>query len=111
MQRGAVRKDLGLESQVLALREDGDAVIAERAADKDGVAGRGLVAGNSTPAGTTPTPVVVMNTPSPLPFSTTFVSPVTTGTPASREARAMLATMRSRSARGKPSSRMKAAER
>ena len=33
-------------------------------------------------AGTTPTPVVVMNTPSPLPCSTTLVSPVTTGTPA-----------------------------
>ena len=34
------------------------------------------------PSGTTPTPVVVMKTPSPLPCSTTLVSPVTTGTPA-----------------------------
>jgi hypothetical protein len=48
----------------------------------------------STPSGTTPTPVVVMKTPSPLPRSTTLVSPVTTGTPASLAARAMLSTMR-----------------
>ena len=61
------------------------------------------------PGGTTPTPVVVMNTPSPLPASTTLVSPVTTGTPASREAAAIESTMRFRSASGKPSSRMKPA--
>ena len=64
-----------------------------------------------TPAGTTPTPVVVMKTPSPLPCSTTFVSPVTMGTPASRAAWAIDSTMRFRSASGKPSSRMKLAER
>ena len=47
-----------------------------------------------TPGGSTPTPVVLMNTPSPLPCSTTLVSPVTTGTPASRAAAPMLCTMR-----------------
>jgi hypothetical protein len=73
--------------------------------------GRARWAEISTPSGTTPIPVVVMKTPSPLPFSTTLVSPVTTGTPASRAAAAMEATMRSRSARGKPSSRMKPAVR
>ena len=64
-----------------------------------------------TPVGTTPTPVVVMKTPSPLPFSTTLVSPVTTGTPASRDAAAIDSTMRFRSASAKPSSRMKPAAR
>jgi hypothetical protein len=39
-------------------------------------------------------PVVLMNTPSPLPCSTTLVSPVTTGTPASRAAAAIDSTMR-----------------
>jgi catalase-peroxidase len=38
----------------------------------------------STAPRATPTPVVLMKTPSPLPFSTTLVSPVTMGTPASR---------------------------
>ena len=52
-----------------------------------------------------------MKTPSPLPFSTTLVSPVTTGTPASRDAAAIDSTMRFRSASGKPSSRMKPAAR
>ncbi len=60
----------------------------------------------SSPAGTTPTPVVVMKTPSPFPASTTLVSPVTIGTPASRAARAIESTIRCRSASGKPSSRM-----
>ena len=61
------------------------------------------------PCATTPTPVVVMKTPSPLPASTTLVSPVTMGTPASRAASAIESTMRFRSASGKPSSRMKPA--
>jgi hypothetical protein len=61
----------------------------------------------SIPSGTTPTPVVVMNTPSPLPRSTTLVSPVTIGTPAARAAAAIESTMRFRSASGRPSSRMK----
>ena len=34
------------------------------------------------PRGTVPIPVVLMNSPSQLPFSTTFVSPVTMATPA-----------------------------
>ncbi len=52
-----------------------------------------------------------MNTPSALPRSTTLVSPVTIFTPASRAASPMLCAMRWRSASGKPSSRMKLAER
>ena len=65
----------------------------------------------SIPSATTPTPVVVMNTPSPLPRSTTFVSPVTMGTSAVRAACAIDSTMRFRLARGKPSSKMKLAAR
>jgi len=46
------------------------------------------------------TPVVVMKTPSPLPCSTTLVSPVTTTTPAARAAAAIESTMRASSASG-----------
>ena len=73
--------------------------------------GRARSPRTSTPSRTTPTPVVVMNTPSPLPCSTTLVSPVTTGTPASRDASAMDSTMRRRSASGNPSSSTKPAAR
>ena len=72
--------------------------------------GRAFAPDTSIPCGTTPTPVVLMNTPSPLPCSTTLVSPVTTATPASRAAAAIDCTMRFRSASGKPSSRMKLAD-
>jgi hypothetical protein len=48
--------------------------------------GRARLPPSSSPSGSTPTPVVVMKMPSPLPRSTTLVSPVTTGTPASRAA-------------------------
>jgi fused signal recognition particle receptor len=73
--------------------------------------GRALAPPIWRPGGTTPTPVVLMKTPSPLPRSTTLVSPVTMGTPASRAAAAIESTMRLRSASGKPSSRMKLAAR
>ncbi len=63
------------------------------------------------PRGTMPTPVVVMKTPSPLPRSTTFVSPATKATPASAQACRIESTMRVRSATGSPSSRMNAAVR
>lgn len=63
----------------------------------------------STPAGTAPMPAVVMKTPSPLPRSTTLVSPATTATPAARAAAAIEATSASSSARARPSSRMKPA--
>ena len=56
-------------------------------------------------------PVVVMKSPSPLPCSTTLVSPATSLTPASEAALAMDSQMRARSARGKPSSRMNPAVR
>ncbi len=52
-----------------------------------------------------------MKTWSPLPRSTTLVSPVTSDTPASSQAARIEATIRFRSASANPSSRMKAAER
>ena len=64
-----------------------------------------------TPSGTTPTPVVVIKSPSPLPCSTTLVSPVTIGTSASFAACAIESTMRLRSASGNPSSMMNPAAR
>ena len=63
------------------------------------------------PGGVTPIPAVEMKTPSALPRSTTLVSPVMTGTFAARDACPMLSAMRLRSARAKPSSMMKLAER
>ncbi len=56
-----------------------------------------------------PTPVVVMKSPSAAPRSTTLVSPVTIGTPASRAVAAMLAQTARSSSRAKPSSMTKAA--
>ena len=46
-----------------------------------------------TPAGTRPTPAVLMNTPSAWPRSTTFVSPVTMDTPASAAVCAIVRTI------------------
>ena len=54
-------------------------------------------------------PVVVMYTPSPLPRSTTLVSPVTICTPAARAASVIDATIRRSASMANPSSRMKAA--
>ena len=80
-------QDLGLELEVLALRQDRDAVVADACREQMIASpGRARSPEMSTPSGTTPMPVVVMKTPSPLPFSTTLVSPVTIGTPASRAA-------------------------
>ncbi len=62
------------------------------------------------PGATRPMPLTLMKTPSPLPRSTTFVSPVTIGTPASSAAACIEATMRERSLSGRPSSRMRPAE-
>ena len=44
--------------------------------------------------GTTPIPAVLMKTPSPLPVSTTLVSPVTSRTPAARAAAPMASATR-----------------
>src|ERR1035438_7575828 len=49
--------------------------------------GRTSAGERRTPSGTSPMPVVLMNTPSPLPFSTTLVSPVTISTGMSSAAR------------------------
>src|SRR6185437_12149077 len=73
--------------------------------------GRAEAIESARPSGTTPTPVVVMKMRSPLPRSTTLVSPVTSFTPASSHARRIDATMRWRSVSARPSSRMNAAER
>ena len=62
-------------------------------------------------AGTRPMPAVVMYRPSALPRSTTFVSPVAIGTPASRvPPRRAEPMQRSSSATSRPSSRISAAE-
>ena len=50
--------------------------------------GRALRIDSETSSGTRPMPEVVMNIPSPLPRSTTLVSPVTRATPASAHAAA-----------------------
>ena len=68
--------------------------------------GRTSVAPSGPRARTTPTPLVCTKTPSPLPRSTTLVSPVTITTFAARAAAAMDATTRRRSATANPSSRM-----
>ena len=73
--------------------------------------GRAARIESERPSGTTPTPEVVMKTWSPLPRSTTLVSPVTSATPASSHAARIEATIRLRSASGSPSSRMNAADR
>src|SRR5207253_1009356 len=64
---------------------------------------------SETPSGTSPTAVVEMKTWSPLPRSTTLVSPVTSCTSHSAQAARIEATIRRRSSSGSPSSRMKAA--
>ena len=56
------------------------------------------------PGSSSPIPVVLMNTPSALPRSTTLVSPATIGTPASSAARAIAAMMRSSTSSSRPSS-------
>src|SRR5664280_2855884 len=73
--------------------------------------GRARSAEISTGLSITPSPVVVMNTWSPLPRLTTLVSPVTSRTPASLAASRMDSTTRRRSSAASPSSRMKAAAR
>ncbi len=61
--------------------------------------GRAWLADNARLPGTMPIPVVLMNRPSPLPFSTTLVSPVTIATPAAAAARAIEAATRRRVSR------------
>ena len=71
--------------------------------------GRAWSAESFIPSGTRPMPEVLTNIPSQLPFSTTFVSPVTTSTPAAAAALWKEFTTRFSVSRGKPSSKMKAA--
>lgn len=60
---------------------------------------------------TSPIPVVLMKIPSALPRSTTFVSPVTSKTPAARAAPPIERTMRSSRSNDSPSSSTKPADR
>ena len=109
-QRGAIALQRPLEAEPLADRHDGHAVPAEVAAEEDRIAGRDAARAKSRrPAGTQPMPAVLMKMPSPLPRSTTLVSPVTIRTPASRAASAIEATTRRSVSIGSPSSRMKPA--
>ncbi len=71
--------------------------------------GRALAPESVRPGESAPIPEVEMKSRSALPRGTTLVSPVSTRTSASAAAVAMEATTRSRSARGRPSSRMKEA--
>ncbi len=64
--------------------------------------GRAARIESDRPSGTTPMPEVVMKTWSPLPRSTTLVSPATSATPASSQALRIEATIRFRSASGGP---------
>ena len=83
-QRGAVALHGSAEVELAASGEHRHGVVADAAAEDDGVARRArLVAPSSCPTTTSPTPVVVMNRPSQAPRSTTLVSPVTMDTPAS----------------------------
>jgi len=66
--------------------------------------------GGVQPSAGVPTPAVLMNILSALPRGTTFVSPVTTSTPASAAAPANDSSIPSRSAAGRPSSRIRAQE-
>src|SRR5215471_863076 len=70
--------------------------------------GRAWLADSEIPSRTNPIPVVLMYSPSALPFSTTFVSPVTICTPALSAAACIDATTRRNTSNGKPSSRMNA---
>ncbi len=67
------------------------------------------VGSTRTPAGTRPTPDVLMKIPSPLPRSTTLVSPVTIGTSAAFAVSAMERTTRCSTSMLSPSSRIKPA--
>ena len=73
--------------------------------------GRARFGSITTPSSKTPIPVVLMKIPSPLPRSTTFVSPVTMRTPDSSAAARMAVTMVQSCSIGNPSSRMNPTER
>jgi hypothetical protein len=68
VQRGGVGNDGRCKAEALALRHDRHAMLADAAGNDDLVAGSRTVARKSSPSATTPTPVVVMYTPSPAPF-------------------------------------------
>ena len=72
--------------------------------------GRTCCGPSSKPGRTNPMPAVLMYTPSPLPESTTFVSPVTIDTPAVRAAAPIVSAMTPSSSSGMPSSRISPTE-
>jgi hypothetical protein len=75
--RAAQSLDIRLEIEPARLGHDRHAMIAQCARDQDPVAGPDIARAMATPSRTIPKPVVEMKTPSPLPRSTTLVSPVT----------------------------------
>ena len=81
VKRSGVGDDLGLEGERFALRQDRHAMVADAPEMITTSPTRALAPPMSRPAGSAPRAVVVMKTPSPLPDSTTLVSPVTIGTP------------------------------
>ena len=111
LERGRVAFEHGLELDPLANRHDGDAMVADRSGKHDAVAGPRRRIDSDRPSGTMPMPEVVMKTWSPLPRSTTLVSPVTSATPDSSQAGRIEGRCARRSSIGSPSSRMNAADR
>ena len=98
-ERRGVGADVGLEGEVAAGEHHRHAVVGDRARHEHDVAGPHRARGRGVrPAGTTPTPAVVMYSPSAAPRSTTLVSPVTIGD-AGRGARPRPCRRRCRAAR------------
>jgi hypothetical protein len=94
--------------QALAHGHDRHAMPAQIAAQKHRVAGRTLAGKMTCECSMTPRPAVLMYSPSPLPLSTTFVSPVTICTPHFFAASRIEQTTRHRVSIGSPSSMMNA---
>jgi hypothetical protein len=87
--RARVEQRSAFEIELAARQQNGDAVVADRAGEKNFVAGRTDAGSISIPGIGAPIPVVEMYMESALPCSTTFVSPPTIRTPASRAASPM----------------------
>ena len=85
-QRARVGLDLGVEAELAAGEHDRRAVLTDRARQQDPVARRSRVGRQPARGSRRPRPVVQMYIPSAWPRSTTFVSPATICTPASRAA-------------------------
>src|SRR5665647_2271892 len=110
VQRGGVTLYGGAELEPLSAAHHRHPVHSEVPADEHGIPDAGAARLMSTPWGMTPIPAVLMYTPSPLPRSTTFVSPVTSLTPATRAAAPTCWAIRPSSSSPVPSCRMYAVD-